>query len=985
MFLGAGEADAFANPRQITLATSSTAYTISNEYYTAVIPTPGQPKNNIVSQLYVKKSDGTSSDNLVYGSSTGYYGLGFQESFSNALTNDPGGFSLPNVGSTITILQNTPSVVQVKTTAPTYRSMDYSEIWTFWAGRPYFQSVSSSTYEGGSPTLLNQYQACDMVSTTTPSTLDVADQNGNAQTMWFTYLGAPQVIRAYQAFNSPNLNTYPWVNYQFPNEGVSLGYIFTKISDPLSVVGESGDPNFEYQINWYNGGGANITPVNPGANRGLTTLYYVASTTTDNSISNFAKSTYENGTASIIQNPVTQAAASVSQPYAQATGTGSALLNSPYFLVRHNGDNNIGGVTYPAYRTEIFGPLFGWQQTTNVNLSSATREDYRDQLEYMLNYDNNSSTFTYGTTTDTNVVNGANTSIQTVATSSDQNVLYNTTMQTWNDSDKLDITGTASNNAPSAAVKDIWLDLHDAEATTSQASSDGIGGIMMPNANNIFPANAGTPASAITTSLNATDNLWTSENYNTTYDQIPSTAWGNSLIFDPATEHVPPLAVPLTNIAAGTYDVIAGLRQTTNGPITYTWSLDGTHYSTTTVPTGPQGIDPVDLGVQTITTPTFWIDDMGFASSTYTNGWGGWVFVQVLPVFQHVGTTTDGDPVYDLQMNDPILGKKGVAVKVLSPTAPVTLTNDNEDLNVFLFSTTTAQTLTTYSYPFDVQVWPHSGWLTNPNDFTALHTQSALPYTQHNSDLLTLIGNNGTVFHGSTSVTLSSAGASQIWYTTDGTTPSCSTGTLYTGPLTFSNSTTLSAIGCDAAGNVSAVVTATYSPASGGGSAYGTPIAQTTTASTTATTTPEVSTTTPSATTTPTTTPETPATPSVPNPSGLTTTQIQSILTLLTSFNVDAATIANVQTILTGTTAPRPFSFTRNLALNQTGTDVKALQQFLNAHGFTVAAKGAGSSGSETDFFGRATYAALVRFQKSVGLPATGWFGPMTRTKVNAI
>ncbi|MHB8710541.1 MAG: peptidoglycan-binding domain-containing protein [Minisyncoccota bacterium] len=122
---------------------------------------------------------------------------------------------------------------------------------------------------------------------------------------------------------------------------------------------------------------------------------------------------------------------------------------------------------------------------------------------------------------------------------------------------------------------------------------------------------------------------------------------------------------------------------------------------------------------------------------------------------------------------------------------------------------------------------------------------------------------------------------------------------------------------------------------------------------------------------------------SAPHPSGLTTTQIQSILSLLTSFNVDAATIANVQAILSGGAAtPHSFSFTHNLSVNQTNADVKALQQFLNAHGFTVATKGPGSPGHETTKFGAGTYAALVKFQKSQGLPATGWFGPMTRNKI---
>ncbi|MHB8660926.1 MAG: peptidoglycan-binding domain-containing protein [Minisyncoccota bacterium] len=125
---------------------------------------------------------------------------------------------------------------------------------------------------------------------------------------------------------------------------------------------------------------------------------------------------------------------------------------------------------------------------------------------------------------------------------------------------------------------------------------------------------------------------------------------------------------------------------------------------------------------------------------------------------------------------------------------------------------------------------------------------------------------------------------------------------------------------------------------------------------------------------------------SLAHPSGLTGAQIQSILSLLTSFNVDAATIANVQTILSGgATASHLFSFAHNLQLNQTNSDVKALQQFLNTHGFVIATHGAGSPGQETTTFGVLTKTALIRFQKSHGLPATGWFGPMTRGEVNAV
>ena len=72
--------------------------------------------------------------------------------------------------------------------------------------------------------------------------------------------------------------------------------------------------------------------------------------------------------------------------------------------------------------------------------------------------------------------------------------------------------------------------------------------------------------------------------------------------------------------------------------------------------------------------------------------------------------------------------------------------------------------------------------------------------------------------------------------------------------------------------------------------------------------------------------------------------------------------------------------------------DVVQLQQYLNAHGFVVAKSGTGSPGHETTYFGKATRAALIKFQEAhaadilapSGLTqGTGYFGPGTRAFVN--
>jgi hypothetical protein len=85
-----------------------------------------------------------------------------------------------------------------------------------------------------------------------------------------------------------------------------------------------------------------------------------------------------------------------------------------------------------------------------------------------------------------------------------------------------------------------------------------------------------------------------------------------------------------------------------------------------------------------------------------------------------------------------------------------------------------------------------------------------------------------------------------------------------------------------------------------------------------------------------------------------------------------------------GATSTGQPTFQNNLQLHDAGSEVLALQKFLNAQGFLVAQTGAGSPGDETTFFGLRTYQALVRYQKAHGLPPTGFFGPMTRGTINS-
>ena len=68
----------------------------------------------------------------------------------------------------------------------------------------------------------------------------------------------------------------------------------------------------------------------------------------------------------------------------------------------------------------------------------------------------------------------------------------------------------------------------------------------------------------------------------------------------------------------------------------------------------------------------------------------------------------------------------------------------------------------------------------------------------------------GGTYTGSQSVTLTAEAGATIRYTTDGSTPSVTSGTIYSGPISISSTTTLKAVAIDSAGNVSTVMTETY-------------------------------------------------------------------------------------------------------------------------------------------------------------------------------
>src|SRR3989344_637119 len=107
-----------------------------------------------------------------------------------------------------------------------------------------------------------------------------------------------------------------------------------------------------------------------------------------------------------------------------------------------------------------------------------------------------------------------------------------------------------------------------------------------------------------------------------------------------------------------------------------------------------------------------------------------------------------------------------------------------------------------------------------------------------------------------------------------------------------------------------------------------------------------------------------------------------------------AGAIFTIGSLLMPAPSSAVSSFNRNLQRGNQGADVKALQQFLNAQGFQLASVGAGSPGQETEYFGPATQAALIRFQEMhashilapLGLQSgTGYFGASTRAYAQSL
>ncbi len=97
------------------------------------------------------------------------------------------------------------------------------------------------------------------------------------------------------------------------------------------------------------------------------------------------------------------------------------------------------------------------------------------------------------------------------------------------------------------------------------------------------------------------------------------------------------------------------------------------------------------------------------------------------------------------------------------------------------------------------------------------------------------------------------------------------------------------------------------------------------------------------------------------------------------------STATSSESISAQTSQTVRYVFHRSLRLGVTSSDVITLQKFLNNHEFLIATSGPGSKGKESNYFGIKTLKALKAFQKSVGLPASGFLGPMTQKIIEGI
>lgn len=440
--------DIYANPESrdsLKLTDNLENYIVENGYYRAVIPKSSSSEaKGLVKHLYIKNSEGNWSKDLIYQKNL-VYGLGYLEGANDSSHNENSSYGMQgNHKIDIKVLEVSSAEITIQSTLDT-KTAQFKETWSFWARKPYFQSRASIVNTKN--ILTNQLQFAWMVNSDIPISWYGTNAFGKVENY---------NTRVFQSINSPYLDAYPWINWQFPSEDVSLGLIFTDIYNKNVVLGETGDQPFEYQLNFELGSGSLSNPISNGYKREVNTIYFTNSKASSDLIQNFSSSAYVNSLKVPTENPILQASAYAINSYGQNNGISSALLNSPYFLVRQNSQNvSNDPQKEPEYLTSIYAPLYKEQKAKKKG-----QYNYQDQLQYTLNYSNDKETYVYGEITS---AEAKNTDSEKVlinrAISNDEKLIYSTNFTTWNDSDKLQITGIVSNNSQSTLVKNIFVSL----------------------------------------------------------------------------------------------------------------------------------------------------------------------------------------------------------------------------------------------------------------------------------------------------------------------------------------------------------------------------------------------------------------------------------------------------------------------------------------------------------------------------------------------
>lgn len=119
--------------------------------------------------------------------------------------------------------------------------------------------------------------------------------------------------------------------------------------------------------------------------------------------------------------------------------------------------------------------------------------------------------------------------------------------------------------------------------------------------------------------------------------------------------------------------------------------------------------------------------------------------------------------------------------------------------------------------------------------------------------------------------------------------------------------------------------------------------------------------------------------PAFTQAAGLTSTQVQAILSLLSSFGADQSVINKVSNDLGGTLPVRTnfcHTFNTDLTFGSNVDEANALQEALVRENVLSASK---------DGFTEDVAAAVVQFQAKYGIRQTGYVGPITRAKLNSL